>query len=324
MLIKAKVLRALGYFSHTTVISRHHSYRQPYTLILSPTAGTVTPSPTSARTTVGTSVSIKKLFGNYPVRQAALKSNRHVEMTQIFKMTVGIGFSCPVSICLRNVSGDTIVRIPNSEGKDEDRVRLERGLNCQLSLWRLFDGRHENVRLSLKTCLSTSTRSYSFICNSVSIIADQDVNGRYLHDHCLVNESSRLISKFSEILNASQEDDEKFRSSVTIVRITSSPQSTLSLINSIDTILSPMDQRHHSSSRITINDILPLESRMISGRGIEYSKLAHKPLPPATIKVSTTNPGVEYTKMVNPPPFRFINQSSLNAYPALHVLKQSP
>ena len=167
MLSEPKVLRALGCFSRTTIISRHHSYRQSYTLVLSPTVETVTPSPTSARTTVGTTVSIKNLFGNYPVRQAALGSNRHLEMTQIFKMTVGIGLSCPASIFLRNVSGDTIVRIPNSEAKDEEDVRLERALKCQLSLWRSFDGRHENVRLGLKTCLSTSTRSYSFICNSL-------------------------------------------------------------------------------------------------------------------------------------------------------------
>ena len=63
---------------------------------------------------------------------------------------------------------------------------------------------------------------------------------------------------------------------------------------------------------------------MISGRGIEYSKLAPKPLPPAITKVGAENPGEQFTKMVSPPPFHLINQSSVNDYRTRAVLKESP
>ena len=160
-----QVLNALGCFSQTTIVSRHHSYRQSYSLTLSPIAQTVTPS-SSARTTVGTTVSVKNLFANYPVRQASLRSSRQSETSEIIKMTLGIGLTCPRSISVRNVTGDLIVRIPSPEGRDWEEMVLIGGLNCEVAPWREFDGREGDVRVRVKTCSSTAPRSYSFICIS--------------------------------------------------------------------------------------------------------------------------------------------------------------
>jgi hypothetical protein len=44
-----------------------------------------------------------------------------------------------------------------------------------------------------------------------------------------------------------------------------------------------------------------LESRMISARGIEYSKRSSKPILRSIKKVSAANPGVEYNKMASSP-----------------------
>jgi DNA mismatch repair ATPase MutL len=162
-----QVLRALGCFSQTTIVSRHRSYRQSYTLLLSPAAQTVTPS-SSARATVGTTVSVKNLFANYPVRQASLRPTRQSEISEIIKMTLGIGLTDPVSISVRNVAGDLIVRVPKPEGRAWERTVLIKGLTCEVSPWREFDGRDGDVRLSVKMCPSTASRSSTFVCISSS------------------------------------------------------------------------------------------------------------------------------------------------------------
>jgi DNA mismatch repair ATPase MutL len=163
LLLICAVLRSLGYFSHTTVISRHCTYRQSYTLILSPSIQSINTT-SSTRATIGTTVNVKDLFLNYPVRQFSSRSNRHFEWIELQKMTVGIGLASPVALSLRTCTGNKIVRIDPYEEKDRATYVLEKGLNCTLSSWSTFEGQHESTIVSVKVCFANTPRNYLFIC----------------------------------------------------------------------------------------------------------------------------------------------------------------
>jgi DNA mismatch repair ATPase MutL len=157
------VLRALGYFSHTAIISRHHTYRQSYTLILSPSTESLKAT-ASSRTTVGTTVTLKDLFANYPVRQSAFKANCQSEFTKIHKLSVAIGLSRPVTLTLRTSSTEKVVKIDRIEGEKWEKNVLEKGFSCNVSSWITFEGELDNVKIIIKGCFANTPRNHTFIC----------------------------------------------------------------------------------------------------------------------------------------------------------------
>lgn len=161
------VLRSLGCFSHTTVISRHHTYRQAYSLTLSPSTKLVAPVP-SMRATVGTTVCVRELFANYPVRQLSFRSNRQSELTELHMVTVGFALSSPVNVTVREGSNNTIIKIERSDAEDWIPVILERGLSCTLSSTTTHEKQIDNVHLNLRGWLANTPRNYTFICTKLS------------------------------------------------------------------------------------------------------------------------------------------------------------
>ena len=159
-----RVLRSLGHFSHTAIISRHETYRQSYTAIISPTSRSLTPS-SSARNTTGTTVSVKDLFANFPVRQALARSNRQSQWTEILKVTVGVGLTTPVGVSVRTCAGEKVVRIERSSKNEWERNVIEKGWGCTLSGWTNYEERDDHVHLSLKLCQANTPRNSSFICS---------------------------------------------------------------------------------------------------------------------------------------------------------------
>lgn len=158
-----KVLRSLGDFSHTSVISQHQTYRQSYHLILSPSTQSLDPSSTLRRTS-GTTVSIKDLFSNYPVRLASSRANHQSEMTEITKISLGIILSRPIDLTLRTGDGDKILKIDQQKTINWEKRSLEKTLCCTLSQWTIFDYEHENVSLNVKICRADTSRNYTFCC----------------------------------------------------------------------------------------------------------------------------------------------------------------
>ena len=162
-MLTEKVLRSLGAFSHTSVVSQHHTYRQSYHLILSPSTQSLDPSST-LRKASGTTVSIKELFSNYPVRLASSRANRQSEMTEIAKISLGIILSRPIDLTLRTGDGDKIIKIDQQNTINWEKRALEKTWSCTLSPWTIFDYEHENVSLNIKTCWADTSRNYTFCC----------------------------------------------------------------------------------------------------------------------------------------------------------------
>jgi len=156
-------LRSLGFFSHTTLTSRHHTYRQAYTLVLSPLTRLVSAA-SSSRAVPGTTVNVKELFTNYPVRQSASRTNCQSELAQVQKITIGIGLSRPLALTLRDATGEKLIQISHSEEMNWETTTLEDALKCTLSLWTTLEDNHDHVRLIMKVCRSDSAKSYTFIC----------------------------------------------------------------------------------------------------------------------------------------------------------------
>jgi hypothetical protein len=224
-------------------------------------------------------------------------------LTELHKISIGIGLTCPIGLTLRTCAGDKIVKIDYSQGKDWERSVLEKSLSCTVSSWRIFEDQHDKVQISLKICLTCTPKNYSFICISRYDIANVDINGRYIDNDTFVEELKPTLSRLTTnfIINLESED---LKSSIVILRIISPPQSSLSLIDTISHLLVRISnsESHPPSSRISLSLDNPhqIETKMKSARGIEYSKPTTRTLKKLDAKVSMDNPGVEYNQKVFP------------------------
>ena len=158
------VLRLLGYFSNLTITSRHATFRQAHTLSLSPSTSPVAPHPASTRTAVGTTITVKDLFFNHPVRQATSRSNSHAEWTELKRITLGIGLSLPVAVTLRNQSGEKVIRIDRTEGEGWERNVLEKSLGGKFCMFGEFEGNSDDVGISVKLFFASIPMSYTLTC----------------------------------------------------------------------------------------------------------------------------------------------------------------
>jgi hypothetical protein len=203
---------------------------------------------------------------------------------------------------LRECSENAIVKIERSDAKDWVPVTLERGLSCTLSPWTTYEKELDNVHLSLRGWLANAPRNYTFICTNLTWDqVDQDVNGRYIRNLTLVEELKSSLAKFVASLSNFDSDSEKLKS-IIVLRITSPPQSSLSLAQIIVSLLTQTSSgfQGRRSSILPKNISCEMESRIISARGFEYSKPATRPKKQIEVKVSTVNPGVEFNQMVFP------------------------
>jgi hypothetical protein len=131
---------------------------------------------------------------------------------------------------------------------------------------------------------------------------DVDVNGRYMHSHSLLEELKPVISKLTHHIPSS--DGENLNSAISIIRITSPPQSTISLSQTLTTLLSRITGAETRSFRggISVDMPRPMETTMKSARGVEYSKPGSKIVRKENVKVSMENPGLEFNRRVSPLP----------------------
>jgi len=121
----------------------------------------------STRATVGTTVQVKDLFANYPVRQSSSRSNHQSELKELHKISLGMGLTYAMSLTLRIGTGEKMVKVDRFEGKDWERNVLDKSLSS-LSSWRTFENQQDNVHVVAKVCLASIARNYSFICRSTS------------------------------------------------------------------------------------------------------------------------------------------------------------
>lgn len=163
------VLRSLGHFSHLTICSRHHTFRQAYTLSLSPSTTPAPPCPSSTRSAIGTTVTVKDLFANYPVRRASSQSNITAQWIELQTVTLGIGLSCSVAITLRNRSGEKIVNLGRSEESGWERSVLERGLGGKCCLYIEIGEEQAGVGITMKVFFGNTPRSFTFTCMSTYV-----------------------------------------------------------------------------------------------------------------------------------------------------------
>jgi DNA mismatch repair ATPase MutL len=157
------VLRSLGYFSHTTIISRHKTYRQSYTLVISPSKQSLHPS-SDARATVGTTATVRDLFSNYPVRRAASKTNQPSDLAEVSTFTIGIALIRRVTLSLRTSRNERLLRVDTNETKHWEKYILCSGLACEISSWITFEGELDSVRMTVRGCRASASRNYAFIC----------------------------------------------------------------------------------------------------------------------------------------------------------------
>jgi DNA mismatch repair ATPase MutL len=162
-----EVLRSLGFFSHLTITSQHHTYRQAYTLTLSSSLQYVHPTP-STRSMAGTTVTIKDLFANYPVRKLLSQSRKQSEMTDLRKVSIGIALSTPLALTLRSNTGEKLIKINRTDAKDWEKDVLEKGLSCRVLRCLTFDNRDQGVRVILRIYTVDTSKNHTFICTTSS------------------------------------------------------------------------------------------------------------------------------------------------------------
>jgi len=160
--------------------------------------------------------------------------------------------------------------------------------------------KYKSVSKSVRQVLRRIIHSAVFL---VIIFANVDVNGRYIYNHTFVEELRPTLSKVTTnfIKNVESED---LKSLIIILRITSLSQSCLSLTETINQLLVRIfnPDTHTPSSRTSLSMDNPrqIETKMISARGIEYSKPTTRTLKKLDVKVSMDNPGVEFNQRVFP------------------------
>jgi hypothetical protein len=273
--------------------SRHHTYRQASTLILSPSIQSINPS---SRTSEGTTVTIKDLFADFPVRQSSSRSNSQSEWTELHRITVAVALT-KVSLTLRNAGGDKLVKI-DAVGKDWERGVLEKGITCNISAFTMLEGQLDNVSVSIKFCQASCPRNYSFICTSL-VETKLDVNGDYIHAHSLLTDIKSSLSKFL-VSRGTKPDSQNFNSSIIILRVRSTPQSSVSLAQTITTILSGLSGSRDcvEGVRVSLIDTPQIESKIKSAKGIEYSKITRGMGKKVKVSVGVEEPGVEFNQRV--------------------------
>jgi len=160
------VLRAVSCFSTITIISRHQSYRQSYTLALEHSEQLQYHSYGTGRPP-GTTVTVKNLFHCHPPRRANSLSNMQKELNEIHTISLGIALSSPVKL-LCVINGDREVFECNAF-KDWDDWKskvLMNGLKCELSPWLCCVFKQNGHEINISVCHSTAPRNYFFICIS--------------------------------------------------------------------------------------------------------------------------------------------------------------
>lgn len=75
-----------------------------------------------------------------------------------------MGLTRPMALTLRTHSGEKMIKVDCSQGKDWDRNVLERSLSCSISSWKILENQQDNVRIVVKACLASTLRNYTFIC----------------------------------------------------------------------------------------------------------------------------------------------------------------
>jgi DNA mismatch repair ATPase MutL len=133
---------------------------------LSPSTTPAPPCPSSTRTTIGTTITVKDLFANCPVRQASSRSNITAQWAELQKLTVGIGLSRPIAITLRNQSGEKFVILDKREGNEWETKALEKGLGGKCRLFRVIEEKQEEVEITMKLFFASTLRSSTFVCLS--------------------------------------------------------------------------------------------------------------------------------------------------------------
>src|SRR5579859_5083932 len=163
-LINSLVLRLLALCSNIILTSRHITFRQSFSLCLSSSKPCVGPIPEVSRLAVGTTISVKEIFSNHPVRQATCRSNSHVEWTEVKKIAVGIGLSYPIAVTVRNQIGEKVVRIERREGREWETWVLERGLVGKFCLFKEIEERLDDVVIKMKIFFGSIIKGYTFTC----------------------------------------------------------------------------------------------------------------------------------------------------------------
>jgi DNA mismatch repair ATPase MutL len=162
-----EVLRSLAFFSHLTITSQHHTYRQAYTLTLSSSLQDIHPTP-STRSMTGTTVTIKDLFANYPVRKLLSQSRKQSEMNGLHKISIGVALSTPLAFTLRSNTGEKFIKIDRTDAKDWEKGVLEKGLSCRVLRCLTFDNRDQGVRVILRIYTVDTSKNHTFICTTPS------------------------------------------------------------------------------------------------------------------------------------------------------------
>jgi len=132
-----------------------------------------------------------------------------------------------------------------------------------------------------------------------------DVNGRYIHRHSLLDEIKQTLSKITSTIISSDDfsSSESYKSVILILRITSPEKSTLCLAQTVTTLLenTGLAGKHSVPFRRGIVALdLPrlVESKIVSARGIEYSKGKTRERREAQIVIGREEPGIEYHQRV--------------------------
>src|SRR5579859_7080425 len=131
---------------------------------LSPSTTPGPPCPSSTRSTIGTTVTVKDLFANYPVRRASSQSNITAQWVELQKITLGIGLSYPISITLRNQFGEKVVKLDKIEGREWEKNVLEKGLEGKYCLFRGIEEKQDGVGITMKVFFASIPKSYTFTC----------------------------------------------------------------------------------------------------------------------------------------------------------------
>jgi hypothetical protein len=130
-------------------------------------------------------------------------------------------------------------------------------------------------------------------------IPDIDVNGRYIHNHSLVEELKPTLSKVVTSLISAESDN--LNTPILILGITTPPQSCLSLVQTVSNLLRIAGPKGRERPSIrSLFDTCQMESRMKSARGVEYSKPTNLAVKKSELTVSADDPGVEFNQRVSP------------------------
>ena len=133
-----------------------------------------------------------------------------------------------------------------------------------------------------------------------------DVNGRYIYRHFLVNELKPILWRMTSSIARSQyiSPSESFKSVIIVLRITSPAQPSLSLAQTVTSILEKTglagNISNPSERRIKVPDFARQEaSKMVSAKGISYSRMKKGgDRNELEMSVSREAPGIEFQQKV--------------------------